>query len=1234
MYPNRALRSNSPPLKGLVGSLWLLLLVLGLGRALPTVSDASAEGCANTVVADVVVLDQPLMFNRLGAQNVNSMVYALQRDVIAVNPSTREPTGDLPGTNLQPGAVELRPDKRPRPLVLRVNAGDCLQVNFTNLLASAANPNTGLATHENLEIDDQVADRMAGFHPQGMQLVGGIDSDSSFVGQNANSLVAPGDSRTYTFLAPPREGTFLVTSHGATFGGEATGGNLGNGMFAAINVEPPGADYFRSQVTEEELRLATQKDSEGNLLTTADGHPLVDYDALYPNVEPWTSEGKAGLPVLRMTTLTGARGTLVHSDINAIIAHRSDGGSLGNFPPSTYPLESQGKRNPTVPNRLEPFREFTSVFHDEVAVAQAFPGWFEDEVLSHTLHGVRDGFMINYGSGGIGSEIIANRLGVGPMHDCLHCTYEEFFLASSTVGDPAMLVDVPANDGLEALGPGQAPSPGTTGPKAHRALYPDDPANVHHSYTNDFTKIRNLHAGPKEHHIFHLHNHQWLFNANDDNANYLDAQGLGPGSGYTYEINFGGSGNRNKTAGDAIYHCHFYPHFAQGMWYLWRNHDVFEAGTRLAVTGNPNDPQAFHTTSFALSDGTPALVADLDNNGTLDARARALPDGEILAGTPIPALVPLPGKPMAPLPGRVMVVTKDADGNGSPDSSQAKVDRDDKYTSGSLAGQIKNPGYPFWIAGIEHTVGQRPPNPPLDMLTESEAEALNNSGNPLWSKMSTAVAGGWNGGLPRLSLEGYLAGGESLDIQNRLDFSKEVLKGKPVYYPEEGTDVEQAAMAFHAQRCHGTFLPDGSVANCVDTNGDGRGDSGGFITNGAPPVPSAPYHDPCIDDEGDRFLTGQPGQFFSVNGLGTTATPEYGADNPRVYKAANIQLDVVLNKVGYHFPQQRIITLWEDVDDTLNKVRPPEPFVMRLNTFDCAKYLHTNLVPHIYELDDYQVRTDTDVIGQHIHLPKWDLTSADGSGNGWNYEDGTLSPGTVREEIEAINCYNGTGPCPEGIAPGPAPVATLPQPNGTGGGLTQLEARPHPFFGDGGWLGARTTIQRWFADPVVNVAGVDRGLGIIFTHDHFGPSTHQQVGLYSTLLIEPARSTWVHNETGEPLGTRHDGGPTSWQAAILTGDLNGDGKNDSYREFYFEYSDFQHAYEAGFGADGNGNPVPPTEESFRHAINPSVRQEADPVFPDLVLYPPVCPGGVPRPCPEAISADDPGMFVVNYRNEP
>jgi hypothetical protein len=1270
------------------------------------------------VVAHVVAIDMPMVFNRLGAQNVNWQMFALRHDLVKRSPR-EEPrpltAEDLASPKRLLGHVTLRPDLRPRPLVLRVAAGECLQVNFTNLLTGTSNP---FEAHKaepellpvghpmdqrsrdpNMDIDDQVASRLVGFHPNGLELVGSIASDASYAGKNIGSLASPGQTRQYTFQAK-EEGTFLVTNPGAAFGGEGTAGSSGTGLFGVVAVQPVRGRAYRAQVTEEELRLATRRLTDpalagqtlqacahdAALACTPAGQPLVNYEAVYPAVAPWLAEGKTGLPVLNMikTEANGVR-RLVHGDINAIVMGPEKDGS---FPKSTYPLESTGVRNPTLPNRLEAFREFVSVFHDENAAAQAFPGLFEHPVLGHTLHGVRDAFMINYGSGGVGAEVIANRLGVGPMHDCVDCAFEEFFLSSFTVGDPALLVDRPANIGLEQVVPANdLPLPdlvGVTeemikalkdkdaslpvdekrlGPKASKTYYPHDPANVHHSYLGDFVKFRNVHTG-KEQHIFHLHNHQWLFNPNDDNSNYIDAQAIGPGSGYTYEIAFGGSGNRNKSAGDAVFHCHYYPHFAQGMWYLWRIHDTFELGTQLQVS---QGPERMHNKPYALADGTPAKGA------------RALPDGELVAGTPIPAIVPLPGKAMALMPAQVEVVANPRKlPDGRPVGSLAKV-----------IDRSRNPGFPFWIAGIEDTVGSRPPTPPLDM---------------------DAAVGGFDGGLPRHTVEGVSAGSEAHGTFTRLNAEKHEIKVKPRYFPEAGTDMEQVAMKFHAQRSHASHavLPSGGVFAAA------------FETNGAKPTPGAPFFDPCIDDRRRRLTADQRPEFFGAQGLANLGSSPFNADTPRIYKGANVQLDVTFNKLGDHYPQQRILTLWEDVDATLltsfkpraasaDKPRPPEPMVLRMNTFDCARYLHTNLVPKEFEMDDYQVKTPTDVIGQHIHLPKWDLPSADGSANGWNYEDGTFSPGMVRSRIKAINSWNdgaGAAAVPNPYAPGQAahnaaaPAVAL---------NAHLKPRAHYYFGRGGpfqldnceklweekgykafhnkdeaglalpgkcdWLGARTTIQRWFSDPIVNKEHQHRGLGITFTHDHLGPSTHQQVGLYATMLTEPPASTWVHNESGELLydrdavacndldpntwnGRRCDGGPTTWQAVIFTKDAK---EHEPHREFFLQFGDFQHAYRKGEfrGVNELGVVTAADAQSFRKAITPSFRQPAKPQWPDVIALDANCPGQgedvrikkmrgsrvltdtvgrtpahVPRPCPEIISADDVGTMVVNYRQEP
>ena len=1045
------------------------VLPTAFGQAVP--APGSVNPCERNVTAHVVALDQVFFYNRLGTVNPHGMIFALAEDVRASSDSNGD--GAINNSDLTPGNVSLRSDKRPRPMVLRMNEGDCLEVTFTNLLDPM--PLAGPAT------------RSASLHAQGMQLVNDILDDGSNVGENPSSLVAPGGTAVYTFYAEKR-GTFLLNSTGAMTGGEGNGGSMAFGLFGAVNVQPRLAEYYRSQVTQDDIELAT-------IGTTPGGQPIIDYDAVYPS-----GHAREGGPIFAMLDDGFA---LRHTDLNAVIT----GPGRGNFPAGTF------TPNPIYPDRDQPYREFTVLYHDEIVGIQAFPH-FTDPAFAHTLHSVRDGFAHNYGTGGIGAEIIANRLGVGPMWDCTECKYEEFFLSAWVVGDPAMVVDIPANADLD--GDGQA----DPGAKATRAEYPDDPSNVHHSYLADHVKFRILHAGPKEHHVHHQHAHQWVYSPDSSDSAYLDSQFLGPGSAYTLEMTYHGSGNRNFTVGDSIFHCHFYPHFAQGMWSMWRVHDVMEVGTELGIDGRPV------------------------------AGARALPDPEIVTGTPIPAIVPLPSRPLPPMPEADVSVVEIA---GLP-GSQVHVDG---------AG---NPGYPFFVPGV---TGHRPPHPPMDTIDD--------------------------GGLARH----VITGGEAISVETRFDFSKELISAVAVEVPEAGTAIELAAMQWHATREHPTWRIDPTT---------GAVEPSSFLANGLPPSPGAPFAEPCMDEYG--------------NSLGSM----------RTYRAANIETDVVLTKNGWHFPQQRMIALWGDVQALLDGDRAPEPFFFRANSDDCIEYHHTNLIPNFYELDDFQVRTPTDILGQHIHLVKFDVLASDGSGNGWNYEDGTFSPDEVRERIHAIREHNN---CTDDDAR-----------NGT---IACPIAEPHPYFGagpNGRWLGAQTTIQRWYADDVLNLAGDDRTLRTVFTHDHYGPSTNQQVGLYAGLVIEPYGSTWRDPVTGEIMGGRQidtiagesilDGGPTSWRADILTADVV-----DSYREFMLEFSDFQLAYSAAGGNEADrvdyfGDPNALGFADPANAINPPGGAEA--MLPDRWLTPfliGTCPNGVDLPpCPEAISADDPGLMSVNYRSEP
>jgi hypothetical protein len=1335
------------------------------------------SGKSNTITAEVVALEQIITFNRFGAFNPAGMVYALRKDVVYDDPATKDKQETLPlpeASKLDDpefairiaGRVSLKSDKRPRPLVLRVNEGECLEVKFWNLLSPSPTVHTkferadfvegGVQRHavqetpannpdkpnepkaldistpprcfdkhgnkvenskncSNLfpfprqEEPDYPTTRSASIHVNGLDYVptkseicdhlDGIKdadkkkitekacntpannmmgADGANVGNNPSSLVNPGEHTTYKWYAR-QEGGYFMYSAGALAGGEGDGGQLGLGLFGSINVEPKDSIWYRSQVTHDTLVKAK---------SGANPH----YDDL--NYEK--------------LAILDANNQIVHSDLNAIIYQtlKDEKDHSGNQGETSHVCS---KRSPGSSCGMS-FREFTTIFHDENKVFQAFAE-LSDE--GNPISAIADGMAINYGSSGAGSVVLANRKKLGPGHNCPDCKLEEFFLSSWVNGDPAMIVQRNM-DG-----------------KAIKALYPDDPSNVHHSYLGDPVRFRNIHAGPKETHVFHLHAHQWLQDKNDPNANYLDSQTISPGSSYTYDIQYGGGGNRNLTVGDAIFHCHLYPHFAAGMWELWRNHDVFE-------------------------DGKPVLFNEKTN-----PKGRNLPDKEIAEGTPNPAVVPIPDYPLAPLP------------------------------TASL------PGYPFFIAGVP---GHRPPQPPMDMALK----------NPDPEKPFV----GWrDGGLPRH----IIVDGKDKDIDlgnkaqvddllegfgdkaatkasryvaqrtwalnsdpNNLRLAKVIESATLKILPECGTKSEILAMAYHAgwgldektiddkgkQKIHGnTIIRDikankkpedmdsalwnacgesfkeafadinsakewqllpvdtkwpyrrpihndtnpnpqestafmsalwegkgykeskASLPTCIEKNQENieklcEKEEGTdrliqksskeiepgtrFRVNGYSPAQGAPFADPC------------PSQYFEDKTNNNSPFP-VNRDHPRLYKTAYIQFDLTVNKYGWHDPQARMPVLEEDAADTISGKRMAEPLFFRANSGDCIQFQATNLIPSVLNLDDFQVYTPTDTIGQHIHLVKFDVTSSDGSANGWNYEDGTFSPDEVRERIDAANHKEGKVVDESGNPITPAnktiKLPLMPTPYSLTGMSSKLglcstnkdekirskeNNQSHP------WCGAQTTVQRWWADPVLNHLWEDRTMRAVFTHDHYGPSSHQQHGFYAALVVEPKDSVWTQLDTtsekidiksveanspndgkktvnyiancatsfsraiggkifgggasGKPLvcgnplnpgNNRKDGGPTSYAANIgfVDPSTNTARKSEVRREYNLAFADFAILYNADL-----------------RPVNPPSRQ-------DELLLPHNVRDGL-KPKPEGISTEDPGTRLLNYRNEP
>jgi len=239
-------------------------------------------------------------------------------------------------------------------------------------------------------------------------------------------------------------------------------------------------------------------------------------------------------------TLSSELGTNVHGLFGALIVEPR--GSTWTDPETGCEINSgvyADIHNPLLPS----FREYAWIFHDEMEIDNLVG----DRTLNPHTFQPDATHSVNYRSEPMRNRALLLEEGVV----CPDCEGEEVHHDSWVFGDPA--------------------------------------TPILRAYRGDPVKIRLIHGGVKETHVFHYHVHQWLFEPTDIESDIIDSQAISPQNAYTVTPLYG-SGSLQGAIGDIIIHCHLYPHFDEGMWGMQRIFDTLQDGSQCYPNGVPIKP--------------------------------------------------------------------------------------------------------------------------------------------------------------------------------------------------------------------------------------------------------------------------------------------------------------------------------------------------------------------------------------------------------------------------------------------------------------------------------------------------------------------------------------------------------------------------------------------------------------------------------------------------------------------
>ena len=462
---------------------------------------------------DVTALQLTIYYNREGDHDHNGMMFALAANV--------------PVLKYVRALARSRPPENDddRPELLYGDAMARAQARQPHPLVRPLVLRARVGDTVTVTLENQVRRRAVGIH----LVSDGYDvttDDGSHVGGNPSSLAPaptepanPGDLPVLPY--PERTYTWACTHEGVfpfhdggNYSGEEDGTNV-HGLFGALVVEPAGTTWR---------------------------------DPANPGL---TSHCPAGTGAFRQ--LDG-----LHLDVLPA------GTSPTSIPNSTTTLDNHawGAPQEYVDFGKAPHREFVIFFHDEPEFIPPH-AFLEPNPCGRQAHGnINGGGGGGHGGGGGGHG------GEGDVLPIMPVSYR----AEPMVNRERELWRL-VRTGHDFKG-----RPVLNEEQHHSSwMFGDPVTSIFKAYIGDPVRIRFVHAGTKETHVFHLHLYEWHAVAGDESSPRIDAISVSPQTGHTIEPVWG-AGNRHQVAGDVIWHCHLYPHFHEGMWGMFRTFETRQDG--------------------------------------------------------------------------------------------------------------------------------------------------------------------------------------------------------------------------------------------------------------------------------------------------------------------------------------------------------------------------------------------------------------------------------------------------------------------------------------------------------------------------------------------------------------------------------------------------------------------------------------------------------------------------------